>query len=390
MISELHTWARRARGAAAIAAALATVGACGGGRDGRPLRIGAPGPWSSGSNATQRHGIELAVAEINAGGGVRGRPLEAVFPDDGADAARAVGIAGDLIDDASVVAVVGHVNSGTLLAAARLYDGRLPAVAATATSPDVSGVSRWVFRVVPSDSLAGASLARAAAALGGRRAAVLYENDSYGRGLARAFAAEFRGTLVSIDPVSRSTRDYEPYVAYYRRQAPDVVFVASSEETGLRFLRAARQGRLHSALLAADGWLGVTVDTAAAEGAYVGVAFVPTDPSPAAQRFVAAFHARYGADPDASAALAYDATRLVARALTDGGPSRGAVRDYLATVGRSHSFEGVTGTVRFDASGDPAGKDVLLTRVHDGALRVVDAGAATARADAGSQARPGH
>lgn len=370
---------RALRAAATVVAIGVAGGACGRGAvSAAPLRIGAPGPWSSGSNSAQRHGIELAVAEINARGGVHGRPLEVVFPDDSADAKRAVGIAGELVDDASVVAVVGHVNSGTLLAAARIYDGRLAAVAATATSPDLSGVSSWVFRVVPSDSLVGASLARTATGFGWRRAAVLYDNDSYGRGLARAFAAEFKGTLVSIDPVSRATADYEPYVAYYRRQTPDVVFVASSEETGLRFLRAARDGALRSSLLAADGWLGVTVDTASAEGAYVGVAFVPSDPSPEAQRFVAAFRAKYHADPDASAALAYDATRLVAQALADGGPSRRAVRDYLATVGRARAFQGVTGAVRFDAAGDPAGKDVLLTRVHDGALQVVDAtGAAT-------------
>lgn len=377
MLRELRSWERRTRGALTVAAALPlALGGCGGVADGRPIRIGAPGPWSSGSNTTQRHGIELAVTEINARGGVRGRPLETVFPDDGADAGRAVAIAGELLDDASIVAVVGHVNSGTLLAASRLYDGRLPAVAATATSPDLSGASPWVFRVVPSDSLAGASLARAATSLHWRRAAVLYENDSYGRGLARAFAAEYKGTLVSMDPVSRATEDYEPYVAFYRRQAPDVVFVASSEGTGLKFLRAARQGQLRSALLAADGWLGVTVDTAAAEGAYVGVAFVPSDPAPAARKFVAAFRAKYGADPDASAALAYDATRLVAQALAEGGPSRGAVREYLATVGTSHAFQGVTGAVTFDAAGDPAGKDVLLTRIHDGALQVVDAAAA--------------
>ncbi|HEU4565546.1 MAG TPA: ABC transporter substrate-binding protein [Gemmatimonadaceae bacterium] len=353
-----------------IALAMAAL-AAGCGRQTAPVRIGAAGPWGSGNNVIQRHALELAVAEINERGGIGGRKLELVLRDDGASASRAVAIAEEFVDDPSIVAVVGHVNSGPMLAAARLYDGHLPAVIATATSPDLTGVSPWIFRVVASDSLSGATLAHAAGHLGWRRAAVLYENDSYGRGLAAAFQAGFGGDIVGADPIDRSTDDFEPYIAWYRRRGVDVVFVASSEDTGIRFLRTARAMRFGAALVGADGWLGVTTDTVASEGAYVATPFAAADARDEGRRFVEAYEERWGAAPDASAALAYDALNVVARAIAEGGPTREQVRARLARLNEQVPLRGVTGSIAFRADGDRAGRGLLLTRVRRGGLAVV-------------------
>ena len=335
------------------------------------VTIGAAGPWSERYGQMNRRGVELAVAQVNAERLIPGRTLRLVARDDHGSGTEAVTIAEQFAADPAVVAVVGHANSGAMVAAAKVYDGRLAAVATTASSPDLSGVSPWVFRVISSDSVNGADLARFAGRLGRRRAAILYENNSYGRGLAEAFARTFAGEVVASDPIEEGSTDFEPFVAHYARfSRPDVVFVAGTERSGLHVLREARRQGLAADFLGGDGWTGMVVDTAASEGVYVGAPFTPTDPRPEAQRFVAAYRRKYGEAPDGNAALAYDATMLVARAIARGGAGRAEVRDYLATeVGRS-PYAGATGAIRFRPDGDVEGRGFVMTRVHRGALMV--------------------
>ena len=349
-----------------LAACLAALGGC---RDSStPVVLGAAGPWREGYGLANRRGVELAVQQINASGGIDGRPVEVVFRDDDGDGATAAGIAADFVADTRIAAVVGHVNSGAMVAAAKVYDGALPAVATTATAPELTGISDWTFRVITSDSATGVALARFAAGLGRRRAAILYENDSYGRGLADAFRRAFSGEVISLDPIGAGAADFEPYVTWYRERNPDVVFVAGTEVSGLALLREARRQGLAVDFVGGDGWTGITQDTAASEGAYVAAPFTPADPRQEVQRFVEAYRAKYGTDPDGNAALAYDATRLVAQAIEAVGDDRVAVRDYLATLSERNGFPGVTGNIRFDANGDLVGRGALMTRVERGSL----------------------
>jgi branched-chain amino acid transport system substrate-binding protein len=335
------------------------------------LTIAAAGPWSEAYGLMAKRGLELAVDEINAKGGINGRQLHLLERDDEGDGARAAAIAGEFIANPAILAVVGHVNSGAMVAAAKVYDGHLAAVATSVTSPDLTGISPWVFRVISSDSANGIDLARFAASLGKKRVAILYENNSYGRGLTRSFMSHFNGRIISVDPIASDSQDFEPFVSYYKTHSPDLVFMVSTEGAGLPFLREARRQGLNAAFLGGDGWTGVVVDTAASEGVYVGAPFSAADPRPGVQRFVSAFKAKYdGAVPDGNAALEYDATMIVAQALASGATTREAVRDYLASIGDANSYEGVTGTIRFLPSGDPVGKSFVMTRVHDGALIV--------------------
>lgn len=334
-----------------------------------PLVIGAAGPWKEGYGQATRQGIELAVAELNAKGGIRGRPLEVVFRDDLAEGAKAAAVAQEFVANDAILAVVGHVTSGAMVAAARVYDGHLAAVATTATAPDLTGISPWTFRVISSDSTNGRDLARFATQRGHRRAAILYENDSYGRGIADAFRRNFSGDVVSFDPIPADGTGAEPHIAFFRGVNPDIVFVAGVEVSGLALLREARRQGLRAEFLGADGWLGIVADSIA-EGAWVGTPFTPADPRPAAVRFVRAFLARYRVVPDGNAALGYDATMAIAQAISEAGTDRRAIRDHLATLTEETSYAGVTGSIRFHESGDPVGKGFVMTRVRDGQLVV--------------------
>ena len=316
-----------------------------------------------------RLGIELAVEEINKSGGIDGHRLEVIYRDDEGDGEKAAKIAQEFVGNVNISAVVGHVNSGAMVAAARIYDGHLTALATTATSPDLTGVSPWVFRVISSDSANGIDLARFAARLGAQRAAILYENNAYGRGLTDAFRRNFPGEIVSIDPITDAgNQDFEPFVSFYKRTSPEVVFVAGTEASGMALLREAKRQALDARFLGGDGWTGIVGDTSAAEGAYVGAPFTDADTRPEVRRFVQAFLAKYQRIPDGNSALAYDATMVIARALAKQGPDRTRIRDFLADLRGRATVPGVTGPIAFHGNGDPVGKSFVMTRVRRGAL----------------------
>jgi branched-chain amino acid transport system substrate-binding protein len=352
-----------------VLAALLTPLACA--RDSSPVVIATAGPWTELYGAMNKRGLDLALEEINAAGGVGGRRLEVIARDDNADGGKAVAIASEFYANRSVVAVVGHVTSGAMVAAARIYDKGLPAVSTTASSPDLSGISPWVFRVISSDSANGMTIARFADTRGWHRAAILYENTAYGRGLTESFRGAFGGEIVAVDPIpANGDANFEPYVSYLATRSPDVVFVAGTNASGRSILLEAQRQHLASAFIGGDGWSSIVADTAAAEGAFVATPFSAQDPRPAAQRFVKAFREKYHLEPDGNAALAYDATMLVARAIQEAGPSRAAVRRWLTSLGDGSAFAGVTGAIRFRPSGDVVGKGVVITRARHGALLV--------------------
>lgn len=351
-----------------LGAMIALLPACSGSP--RTIAIGAAGPWKEGYGAMNRMGVELAIEEINARGGIRHHPLRVVEQDDEGQGTKAAQVAADFVANKDVVAVVGHVTSGAMVAAAHVYDGELPAIATTATAPELTAISPWAFRVISSDSANGIALARFANKLGRRRAAIMYENNSYGRGLADSFQKAFAGEIVSVDPIPEGKSDLEPFVSYYAREKADIVFCAGTEESGLSMLREARRQGFRADFLGGDGWTGLVLDTAASNGVYVGAPFTAEDVRPEAQRFVRAFRQKFQQVPDANAALAYDATRLIAAAIEAVGPNRSRVRDWLAGLDERNAFRGVTGDIRFQPDGDPVGKSFVMTRVAKGLLTV--------------------
>jgi len=343
-------------------------------RDSATYTIASASPWNESYGLMSRQGTELAVDAINKRGGIRGHRLSLVRVDDEGTGAKAATVAQELIDADSVLAVIGHANSSATVAAARVYDGQLAAVSPSASSPELTGLSPWMFRVIPSDSANGQDLARFATRLGHARAAILYENNSYGRGLADSFRRAFRGDVTSLEPVAVDGKEVEPYLAYLKLHEPGLIFVAGSDGSGLEILRQARRQGITSSFLGGDGWAGITSDTVTSEGVYVGAPFSADDPRREAQEFVQAFRAKFGRDPNSFAALAYDATMVVAQAIERGGATRTAVRDYLASMHDANTYQGITGPIAFQATGDVSGKPMAMTRVHRGALVLQNGG----------------
>ena len=336
-----------------------------------PIVVGVAGPFATAYGASMRQGAELAAREVNAAGGIDGRPIELRFADDDADPDSALKVAERFVADPQVVAVVGHVNSGAMVNAGAAYARGLPAVATSATSVLVSRLGGWVFRVSPSDSANSVELARAARAFG-VPVAVLYENEDYGRGLADGFRralAEDGGSVVAADPYLPSTADFRPYLQRMRMRGAGIVLLAGLETDAARIIDQARDEGLQVRFLGGDGLEGLRTMGAAYDGTLIGTLFHPAA-SPRATAFATQFRASFGREADSFAALGYDATRLIAEAIRTGGADRAAIRNELAHTGREGRppFEGVTGSIRFDEAGDPVEKAFAIGELRDGQI----------------------
>jgi branched-chain amino acid transport system substrate-binding protein len=362
------------RSLAVVGAAL-WLAACSGSTG--PIVIGLAGPFTQPRGASMLRAAQLAVNQINAKGGVRGRPLSLLIADDSGSEDVAVRVAERLYADPSVVAVIGHLTSGTSIAAARVYgSGATPVVmiSPSASSPDLSGISPYVFRVCPSDLQHGPDLARyASQGLGARRAGVIYVNNDYGRGVRQTFAAEFTrlgGVVVEADPYVATTPSLEPYLSRMRRGGVDVLLLAAERPGAELALREMRTLGMSWPVLGGDALTGIEADGALAEGVRVSSAYLPDRHDERNAAFVADYARAYpGQRPDHRGAGAYDAVLLLARTFAEVGTSRRSVRDDLARVGHGRpAFEGVTGAIAFDSSGDVPAKTVVIGVVRDGRL----------------------
>lgn len=356
------------------------LAACGDRPSGEVIRIGLAGPMQASYGVSVREGAELAVEEANARGGIDGRRIELVVEDDNGDEARAIHVATRMVDDLSILAMVGHVNSGTTRAAARIYNDAanpLLELSPTATSAELSGAGPWTFRVCPTDLRHGPALAEwARRGLGYERAAVLYANDAYGRGMLESFASAFRndgGSIVATDPYLPQLVDSLPLLAPYLERAAErgaqVFLIAGELDVALPALQQLRAMGFDGALMGGDGLLGLEEEAPNASGVFISTGFLPDQPGAAAQRFVQAYQERYGALPTGDAALAYDAVNVVLHAIDQGATTREAVRDFVAGIGsETAAYAGVTGSIAFDENGDAVDKDVAVGTIRSGRL----------------------
>jgi len=363
--------------AATLFAALLLAGCR---QQGDVVRIGVAGSFSDPIGLPMRQAAELAAEEINAEGGINGKRLELVLRDDYSDPDSAVFVAGDLYNS-NVSAVVGHLFSGMTLAAAPVYNGGddpVVAVSPSSSSPEVTGAGDYTFRVCPSDLAHGTELAHwVRDRLHFTRGAVLYLNDEYGRGIRQTFVSEFTrlgGELESVDPYLGEQPEVGPYLdRLARERAPEFLVVAGNRSEAEEILRQAHKRKLMMPVLGGDGLEGIQDAGALAEGVYLSSPYFPSIPSAANRRFVEAFRRKYQSMPNQPAAGTYDALYLLKDVIARAGTRRADVRRALAGVGSvTPPFEGVTGTVAFDANGDVPNQSVYIGLVQHGQVTVVN------------------
>lgn len=357
---------------------LSTLSACDAARGGEDLVLGVTGPFSKPWGQEMLLGARLAAEAVNAAGGVDGRKLVLREIDDGDGTGRAIEAAQQLLDDPEVAAVVGPMTSGSVNDAYGVYDQGLPAIATSATSPEISGISEWMFRMIPDDrAIAVAAAEFAGRELGARRVAVLYANDSYGRGLVSAFRTAFVGTggeIVEEDPYLESMEDFTPYLQRVLRTGPDVLFVAGVPGSAARILAQSRGLGLDVPVVGGDALAALSAGDVPLQRVYGVVAYHPEAPTEENQEFVRLFRAAHGRDPSPEAAPAYDAVRLLAGLAASGATDRREIRSALAGLAADRPFTSVSGPLTFDESRDVKGLSLQVVRVRTGGLDLTTAG----------------
>ena len=363
--------------ACAVLLGLVFLGACG--RGSGPVQIGVAANFTDPLSLPIRYGAQLAAEEINAAGGINGRPIELVEREDYADADSAVVVATDFYNS-PVVAVIGHGFSGPTLAAAPVYNGGsnpLLEIAPAASAPAVTDAGPYTFRLCPSDLAHGSALARwARERLGLTRGAVFYTNSEYGRGIRTAFEAEFAsldGAVVGSYPYLGDTPEVGPYVDLLSRdKRAQFMLIAGYDPDARTILTEARKKNLAIPAMGGDGLEQIALSGPVAEGTYVTSSYFSQTSTPANQRFVSAYKARFptAGEPNGSGAAAYDAVYMLRETMQRVGTTRRAVRDAFAGIGTATpAFEGAMGTIAFDENGDVPSLKIYVGQVRDGVMR---------------------
>jgi branched-chain amino acid transport system substrate-binding protein len=318
-------------------------------------------------------GVRLAAGEINDAGGLFGRQIELVVRNNAGLATEAARASAALINEDKVVAIVGCITSTNTLGAALTAERyRIPLLTPSATNPRVTvpqqGQRReYVFRAAFIDPYQGKVMSRFAAdSLNAKTAAILTDASSeYSKQLAREFADHFAamgGTVIAREIYYQKDANYSVQLMRIHNLNPDVLFVPGYyQEVGL-IIRQAREMGITVPILGADGWdspkiVGIAGPDAL-KNTYFSNHFTPQDQAPVPKKFVAAYSKKYGKQPDALAALGYDAVLLLAAAVKKAGsiqPEK--IRAALESV----EIEGATGKITFDAFHNPDKTAVVMT-----------------------------
>jgi len=329
---------------------------------------------------SSHEGITMAVEDVNAAGGVLGRPLELLTEDDQTMPGQSATVAKKLIARDKVIALLGEVSSGRSLEAAPVAQAaHIPMIAPAATNPKVTQTGSYIFRVCFIDPFQGTVMAKFALndLKAGKVAIISSVSNAYSVGLAKFFRETFTaggGTVAIEQKYSEGDKDFHAQLTAVKAAGVEAVFVPGYYTEAALIVRQARELGLTVPFIGGDGWVAdqlLQIGGAAMNGCFYSTHFSPEDHAPAVQAFVRKFKARWDqATPDAFAALGYDSVEVLADAIRRAGTTAGPqLRDALAATA---GFSGVTGLTTIDAHRD-ASKPAAIIAIRDGRLEFLKA-----------------
>jgi branched-chain amino acid transport system substrate-binding protein len=325
-----------------------------------------------------RDGIDMALDEINKAGGVLGKKVRVIVEDDQTKPEEAQTVVTKLISKDHVIAILGEVASSRSLAAAPVaQQNSVPMISPSSTNPKVTQVGDYIFRVCFIDPFQGLVMAKFATnTLKVKKLAILRDiKNDYSVGLADVFIENFKkmgGSIVADQSYSEGDTDFSAQLTSIKAANPQAVFVPGYyTEVGL-IARQAKKLGLTATLMGGDGWDSPKLTEIGGEsinGAYFSNHYSMDDPSPAIQKFVSEYKTRYGAAPDALAALAYDAAHILVESIRKANSTDGPkLRDAIA---QTTDFPGVTGKISIDKDRNSV-KPAVVLQVKDGKLAFVE------------------
>ena len=317
------------------------------------------------------NGIQLAVEEINARGGIKGKRVAVKTYDDQGKPEEAAVAATRLITQDKVTVLLGEVASSRSLAMAPIADANhVPQITPTSTNPRVTkdgDVTRpYVFRVCFIDPFQGTVMAKFAREnLKLKRVAILRDVGSdYSVGLADFFKKKFEelgGTIVNDQSFKAGDQDFKAQLTTIKGKKPEMIYVPGYYTDVALVARQARELGIKVPLGGGDGWDSAKlyeIAQGALDGSYFSNHYTDENPDPLIQNFVKRYKEKFGGTPDSMAALGYDAAHVAFDAMLRAADLSGpAVRDAIATT---RNFPGVGGTITIDADHNAVKSAVVL------------------------------
>lgn len=338
---------------------------------GNTIKIGSIGPLS-GAVAVYgvecKNGIDLAVAEINAAGGVNGQLLEVIAEDDEGNPEKSVSAYKKLVTKDGVTFVVGSLTSGCTQAITQSAQAqKIIQIAPAATAMTITDAGNYIFRTCFIDPFQGTVGGKFAGdVLGAKTAAILYDiGNDYSVGLKDNFIVEFErlgGRIVAQESYNTGDKDFNAQITKIKNANADVVYLPDYYGTVALIAKQLRAQGIDKPIVGADGWDGLT-ENAGEEvlNGYYSNHYATDSDSEAVQRFVAAFEEKFGKKPNSFAALGYDSVYLLKDAILNAGTTEtAAVRDALEATNGDY----VTGHLTFDEKRNPIKSAVILELVR--------------------------
>jgi branched-chain amino acid transport system substrate-binding protein len=329
----------------------------------------------------ERWGIDLAVEQVNAAGGVLGRKLETMVLDNRCNPSEAVNVANKLVEAKVPVMFGAHCSSATLATMPIIKEAGIPMITGISSSAkitELSGVggNPWMFRINPADDVMMKALGKY---LGEKKVyksvAIVAEDTDFGRGGAEQFvpAAQAAGiTIVSTDYAPQNTPDFTSILTRIQQRRPDAIALFQVGGDQINFLRFAMQLGIripYTGRAELGGENTQIIKAGGMENSLSAWNYSYEVDAPENKAFDAAIFARHKLHPVLQTWAGYDRVRMLAQAIKEAGSAEPAkIRDALAKL----SFKTVMGpTVRFDDR-NQAGKVIVLQAVKDREIKIVD------------------
>lgn len=321
-----------------------------------------------------KNGIDLAIEEINAAGGVNGKQLTFICEDDEGDSGKSVNAYNKLVTKDGVRLIIGSLTSScTLSFTQRSQAQKVVQIAPAATAVDITNAGNFIFRTCYTDPFQGRVGGKFAREyLKANTAAILYDiGNDYSVGLTENFENEFvkiGGKIVSKESYNTGDKDFNAQLTKIKASKPEVVYLPDYYGTVALIAKQLRAQGIDVPIIGADGWDGLVENAGleVVEGYYSNHYSEDSD-NPLVQKFVSAFKAKYNKSPNSFAALGYDSVYMLKDAILKAGSADPIkVRECLEMTDGDY----VTGHIVFDENRNPLKQTVMISLVKgdDGKL----------------------
>lgn len=320
-------------------------------------------------------GAQLAIEEGKARFAAKGITVEFVPQDDQGTPDVGVAVARRLVNDAEVLGVVGHLNSGVAMPASEIYkDFKLVMVSPANTKTDITdrGYPN-VNRVCGRDDVQGPVGAEFAVNdLKAKRIFVVHDKTAYGQGIAEAFRTKAKALGANVVSFSgtEETSNFQPLIMQMKLNKPDVVYMGGLYHQGGVLVKQMRERGITAPFVGPDGFDSsefVKIAQNASAGVYYTAVAGPLDQFPDAKPYADAFKAKFGKTPESYALTGYDCANVILTALDATLAKNGGklpTREQLCAAVREVSIKGVTGKIEFNAKGDRKLADYYIIQLE--------------------------